>query len=203
MPEHWNIRKLKQSAIRTNIKVETEDLEDTAYIGLENVKSWVGSLKQTDDTIEPEGTANVFQPGDILFGKLRPYLAKGLQPVTSGVCSTEFIVLTPTSYEGKFLLYLILTNGFIKTVDSSTFGAKMPRANWEFIGNQKLPLPPIAEQCTIAEYLDQKTARIDTLSERAETAIERLNEYRTALITATVTGKIDVRESGADEQPTE
>ena len=203
VPEHWNIEKLKQSVARNNIKVETEELEHTAYIGLENIRSWVGSFKQIDDTIEPEGTANVFQPGDILFGKLRPYLAKGLQPVTSGVCSTEFIVLTPTSYEGKFLLYLILTNGFIKTVDSSTFGAKMPRANWEFIGNQKLPLPPIAEQCTIAEYLDQKTARIDTLSESAETAIERLNEYRTALITATVTGKIDVRESGADEQPTE
>ena len=71
------------------------------------------------------------------------------------------------------------------------------------IGNQKLPLPLIAEQRAIADYLDQKTARIDALSERAETAIERLNEYRTALITATVTGKIDVRESGADEQPTE
>ena len=203
VPEHWDIRKLKQSATRTNIKVETEEAGDTTYIGLENISPWVGSLKQMDDTIEPEGTANVFQSGDILFCKLRPYLAKGLKPATPGVCSTEFIVVTPTRYEGKFLLYLILTNGFIQTVNSSTFGAKMPRANWDFIGNQNLPLPPMAEQRAIIEYLDQKVARIDALSERAGTAIERLNECRTALITAAVTGKIDVRESAAAEEPTE
>ena len=203
VPEHWDIRKLKQSATRTNIKVETEEAGDTTYIGLENISPWVGSLKQMDDTIEPEGTANVFQSGDILFCKLRPYLAKGLKPATPGVCSTEFIVVTPTRYEGKFLLYLILTNGFIQTVNASTFGAKMPRANWDFIGNQNLPLPPMAEQRAITEYLDQKVARIDALSERAGTAIERLNECRTALITAAVTGKIDVRESAAAEEPTE
>ena len=203
VPEHWDIKKLKQSATRTNIKAEAEEIEDITYIGLENVRPWVGSLEKMDDPIEPEGTANVFQPGDILFGKLRPYLAKGLLSDNPGVCSTEFLVVTPTNYEGQYLLYLILTNGFIQTVDSSTFGAKMPRANWDFIGNQNLPVPPTFEQRAITEYLDQKTARIDTLSERAGTAIERLNEYRTALINAAVTGKIDVRDPVAAEQPTE
>lgn len=203
VPEHWDVKKLKQSATRTNIKAETEELEDITYIGLENVRPWVGSIEEMDDPIEPEGTANVFQPSDILFGKLRPYLAKGLLADKAGVCSTEFLVFTPTNYEGQYLLYLILTKGFIQTIDSSTFGAKMPRTNWDFIGNQNLPVPPKAEQQAIAQYLDQKIGRIDSLSERAGTAIERLNEYRAALITAAVTGKIDVRESAAAEEPTE
>ncbi|MCY4273765.1 MAG: restriction endonuclease subunit S [bacterium] len=56
-----------------------------------------------------------------------------------------------------------------------------------------LPLPPLSEQRAIAEFLDRETERIDALSARVETAIERLQEYRTALITAAVTGKIDVR----------
>ena len=203
VPEHWDLKRLKQSATRTNIKAETEELGDIAYIGLENVRPWVGSLEIIDDPIEPEGTANVFQPGDVLFSKLRPYLAKGLLPSNPGVCSTEFLVITPTDYEGRYLLYLILTGGFIQAVNASTFGAKMPRTDWEFIGNQNLPVPPAAEQQAIVEYLDQKTARIDTLSECAGTAIERLNEYRTALITAAVTGKIDVQESGSAAEPTE
>ena len=203
VPEHWDIKKLKQSATRINVKADTEDLEDIAYIGLENVRPWTGSLDKMDAPIEPEGTANVFRTGDILFGKLRPYLAKGLLADHEGMCSTEFLVVTPADYEGQYLLYLILTDGFIQDADSSTFGAKMPRTNWDFIGNQYLPLPPVAEQRAIVQYLDQKTARIDTLSERAGAAIERLNEYRTALITAAVTGKIDVREPGAAEEPTE
>ena len=205
VPEHWDVKKLKQSATRTNIKAETEDLEDITYIGLENVRPWTGSLEKMDDPIEAEGTANVFRMGDVLFGKLRPYLAKGLLAANAGVCSTEFLVVTPTDYEGQYLLYIILTDGFIRDADSSTFGAKMPRTNWDFIGNRNLPIPPRSEQRAIAQYLDQKTASIDALSERAATAIERLNEYRTALITAAVTGKIDVREPSADaaEEPTE
>ena len=203
VPEHWDVKKLKQSATKTNVTAETEEIGDITYIGLENVRPWVGSLQKMGDPIEPEGAVNIFEPGDVLFGKLRPYLAKGLLSDNLGVCSTEFLVVTPTDYEGQYLLYLILTKGFIQAVDSSTFGAKMPRANWDFIGNQHLPVPPKAEQQAIAQYLDQKIGRIDSLSERAGTAIERLNEYRTALITAAVTGKIDVREPGAAEEPTE
>ena len=69
----------------------------------------------------------------------------------------------------------------------------MPRASWDFIGNSILPVPPVAEQRAVAEFLDRKTAEIDALRARVETAIERLQEYRTALVTAAVTGKIDVR----------
>lgn len=58
-----------------------------------------------------------------------------------------------------------------------------------------MPLPPISEQTAIATYLDRETAKLDQLVEKIETAIARLQEYRTALITAAVTGKIDVRQA--------
>jgi type I restriction enzyme S subunit len=57
--------------------------------------------------------------------------------------------------------------------------------------------PPETEQTAIATYLDRETAKIDQLVEKVETAIARLQEYRTALITAAVTGKIDVRKAAA------
>jgi type I restriction enzyme S subunit len=61
------------------------------------------------------------------------------------------------------------------------------------IANLKIPVPPIPEQAAIAAYLDAETAKLDTLVAKIEEAVERLQEYRTALITAAVTGKIDVR----------
>ena len=93
----------------------------------------------------------------------------------------------------ELLLYLLLTDGFIKVVDSSTYGAKMPRANWDFIGNCIVPVPPLKEQKQITAFLDKEKAKIDTLIKKCETAIELLKERRTALISAAVTGKIDVR----------
>ena len=60
---------------------------------------------------------------------------------------------------------------------------------------QKIPVPPLPEQAAIAAYLDEETAKLDALVGKVEEAVERLQEYRTALITAAVTGKIDVRKS--------
>ena len=61
------------------------------------------------------------------------------------------------------------------------------------LANTDIPLPPLPEQTAIAAYLDRESAMIDCMIEKVETAIEKLTEYRTALITAAVTGKIDVR----------
>ena len=63
----------------------------------------------------------------------------------------------------------------------------------EFNKNFRIPLPPLVEQRAIADYLDRETTKIDRMVEKVEAAIERLREYRSALITAAVTGKIDVR----------
>ena len=59
--------------------------------------------------------------------------------------------------------------------------------------NRQIPVPPLPEQAAIAAYLDEETAKLDALVGKVEEAVERLQEYRTALITAAVTGKIDVR----------
>jgi type I restriction enzyme S subunit len=67
----------------------------------------------------------------------------------------------------------------------------------EQIANLKIPVPPMPEQIAIATYLDVETAKLDALAAKVEEAIERLQEYRTALITAAVTGKIDVRKAAA------
>lgn len=76
-------------------------------------------------------------------------------------------------------------------------GSTSPHVNVDTIKNYLLTEPPFPEQTAIATYLDRETARLDKLVEKVEAAITGLQEYRTALITAAVTGKIDVRQETA------
>ena len=193
VPEHWEMRRLKFCVQLTDQKIDAIREKPLPYVGLENIQSWTGKLLPIDPNVVPTSVANRFGKGMTLFGKLRPYLAKACNPDFEGLCSTELLVFKSKGFDRRLLLYLLLTDGFIKMVDSSTYGAKMPRANWDFIGNGIVPVPPLKEQKQIISYLDKETAKIDTLIEKCETAIELLKERRTALISAAVTGKIDVR----------
>ena len=76
--------------------------------------------------------------------------------------------------------------------------AAQPGLSVSQIGSLKIPVPSLVEQTAIATYLDRETSKIDRLVEKVEAAVGRLQEYRTALITAAVTGKIDVRECGEE-----
>ena len=196
VPEHWEVKRLKMACHLINRKVEPDAEKPFPYIGMENVESWTGQLSLSDDVI-PTGIANEFQVGHTLFGKLRPYLAKAYNPDFDGLCSTEFLVLKGIDIDRRVLAYSLLSRGFINLVDSSTYGSKMPRASWDFIGNCLLPIAPADEQRAIADFLDRETTKIDALVAKIKTAVERLQEYRSALITAAVTGKIDIRETAA------
>ena len=195
VPEHWYLKRLKMSVRLADKKVEVDEENPAPYIGLENIESWTGRLLHIVLDVVPTGTSNAFKSGDTLFGKLRPYLAKACNPEFDGLSSTELLVMKGIDLDRRTLLYSLLSDGFIKLVDSSTYGSKMPRASWGFIGNCIMPIAPSDEQRAIADFLDRETAKIDQMVAKVETAIERLQEYRTALITAAVTGKIDVRES--------
>lgn len=202
VPAHWEVRRLKHSVFKSDVRVKANGIAHIPYVGLENVESRTGKLLPLDEQQSPENMSNAFATGDVLFGKLRPYLAKALCPNFTGLCSTEFLVIKPFQYCPGFLCYLFLTNGFVSLIDSSTYGAKMPRANWEFVGNSILPLPPFSEQRAIVAFLDRETGKIDALISRKERLIELLQEKRTALISRAVTKGLDanapIKESGVE-----
>jgi type I restriction enzyme S subunit len=204
LPAHWTTSRLKFLAERKDLKVEPEGENPLPYVGLEHVESWTGKLLPLDADLVPEGISNRFSRGHTLFGKLRPYLAKGCNPDIDGLCSSELLVLQVRYQDRRYFLYQLLTEGFISFVDSSTYGAKMPRASWEFIGGCILPSPPAAEQHAIADFLDRKTAEVDALVAKKQALIEKLKEKRSALISRTVTRGLPpkvARAIGLDLQP--
>lgn len=97
--------------------------------------------------------------------------------------------------ESRYLAYQLNSTPFKGYVLNSLVGGAMTRFTLEIISKFRLIAPPLQEQTAIAAYLDRETAKIDRLIEKVETAMARLQEYRSALITAAVTGKIDVREA--------
>ncbi len=138
VPACWARARLKDIVDNVTERADGEN-GSIPYIGLENIQSWTGQFVSSDGPATPDGTANTFASSDLLFGKLRPYLAKAFKAEYDGRCSTELLVLRPKKVARGFLFYHCLTDRFIRIVDSSTYGAKMPRANWDFIGN--LPRP--------------------------------------------------------------
>ncbi|EAW0584632.1 restriction endonuclease subunit S [Campylobacter upsaliensis] len=185
IPHHWEVKKLKYLATLRNQKSNDSDFK----VGLENIESQTGKYISTNEVVF-EDSGIYFYKNDILFGKLRPYLAKVFLADREGVCVSEFLVLTPKKQCGNFLKFLMLSPLFISVVDGSTYGSKMPRASWEFIGNLKIPLPPLHEQKEIAAFLDSKVAQIDSAIEKTKKQIELIKEYKNTLIDEAVCGRI-------------
>lgn len=190
---NWPEKRFKFIAHLRNERIDAAS-DHADYLGLENIQSWTGTLLPSTTSEISEagdsalGTANVFRSGDVLFGKLRPYLAKAYHADRDGVCSTELLVLDPQpELHPRYLLYSILSPTFVGLVDASTFGAKMPRANWEFIGSMNLPVPAYETQHLTADYLDRETERIDALAVEKEKMLVLLEEKRTAMIRRAVT----------------
>lgn len=190
VPSHWEVKKLKFVLTLSNKKEESKN-SNKRYIGMENIESFTGKIN--DISLIAEGIANSFYKDEILFGKLRPYLAKSYLADFDGICSTEFLVYRSTKVlNNRFALNIFLSYGFIDAVNASTYGSKMPRANAEFISNMFLAIPPLSEQKQIIDYLDKQTAKIDQAIALKTAHIEKLKEYKSVLINDVVTGKVRV-----------
>lgn len=191
IPSHWELKRLKYLAPISDERY-FEQNRYQIYIGLEHIESGTGKLLANPITEQVESIASIFKPGDVLFGKLRPYLAKVFLPEFEGICSTELLVLRSHGIiHPKVLFYQLLCEDLIRWISSTTFGTKMPRADPAQISNIYIAFGSNADQRSIFNFLDRETAKIDALMEKKEKLIELLKEKRAALITQAVTKGLD------------
>ena len=97
----------------------------------------------------------------------------------------------------EFITYFSASHAYASWLRTEVIQATIENVNAERYSRMPVPIPPTGEQQAIISFLDRQTSRIDALAARVEAAIERLQEYRSALVTAAVTGKIDVRDLAA------
>ena len=186
IPESWSVVKLKYCAEFVQQKYDAQ-YEPVDYIGLENIVSWNGKYIETESICDKTQSI-VFQENDILWGKLRPYLAKVYHCPHNGCCSSEFCVIRVNIEQNiRYYWFMLISSGFIETVNRSTYGTKMPRANADYIKSAFVPVPPISEQARIASYLDTQCAKIDAVLEQTRQSIEEYKRLKQAVITRAVT----------------
>lgn len=202
LPRNWNYDRMKDIVSLRNIKT-TEKSSNEDYLELEDIDSGTGKLISKRNTLEVESAVTCFKKGDVLFGKLRPYLEKYYLAEFDGKCTGEILAFKPERIEETFLRYCVASPWFIEKSTALSYGAKMPRVNWPTqLAIFNIPLPLKREQIWIAKYLDKICATIDSAIEAKRKQLDTLDDLRKSIIHKAVTRGLDdsveLKDSGAE-----
>lgn len=191
--DSWRSLRFKEIADLGKERISPQNIAPgTACIELENISKETGQMIGITDPSKQSSQKNVFYKGNVLFGKLRPYLKKYLFCDFNGVCSSEIWVLSSKNgCQSKYLFYLIQTSQFIRVADQSS-GTKMPRADWTNVSKLVVPIPPIQEQEKMTDIL----ATWDRAIERVQRLIEAKQRQKKGLMQELLTGRFRFPEFG-------
>jgi len=165
--QKWKEYKLDQIArlVKDTFKPNAE--ESLPYIGLEHIEEQQLRLNSVGHSSEVISNKFYFQPNDVLFGKLRPYFKKVVQPKFKGVCSTDIWVLrAKEGFDQDFLYYFVANKDFVDLSNNADTGTRMPRADWDFMKETEWFLPESKEeQKKIASTLKCLDNKIELLTQ--------------------------------------
>ncbi|MCT7644112.1 restriction endonuclease subunit S [Aliarcobacter butzleri] len=211
IPEHWELSKLRfLFSFSTGLNITKANLIDDGMpcvsygeihskYGFE-VNADINDLKYVDYEYLITSKSSLLSKGDFIFADTSEDV-KGAGNFTHIVGDTKVfagyhtvIARLKDNYNSRFFAYVFDSNVFRTQIQLAIKGVKVFSITQAILKNCSIWFPFIEEQQQIANYLDDKTSKIDTLIEKSNKSIELLREKRTALISAAVTGKIDVRE---------
>jgi len=178
----------------TNLRNEIIQPEGRNYkfVGLEHIEKGENRVKSYDLALSLKSSKFRFYAGDVLYGKLRPYLDKAVIADFDGICSTDLLVIDSdkNKVHPNFLIYVIHSTDFISHAVSTTSGTNHPRTSWKAIGKYKFKLPPLHEQKKIAEIL----LTVDQAIEKADGSIEKTQRLKNGLMQELLTNGIGHKE---------
>jgi type I restriction enzyme S subunit len=204
VPEHWEVTPLKRSVnfiegpgiLATDFFDEGVPLIRIAGIGGRFV-SLEGCNFLTHDLVEKRWSHFRVQFEDLLIsGSASTGFCSEVDEKTIGAIPyTGIIIVRPKLGLSikDFIRWFFLSDQFLNQATLSKTGSTIQHFGPTHLARMSIALPPLSEQRALADYLDRETAKIDQMAAKVEEAIARLQEYRAALITAAVTGKIEVR----------
>lgn len=208
LPEHWEVKKLKYLTL-CNAEILNEDCDPDFtfdYVDISSVNLLHGIVNKETYTFEraPSRARRVVHSGDVIVSTVRTYL-KAIAQVedcdSDTIVSTGFAVLTPLKkLNNDFMYYSIQNQNFIDAIEAHSVGVSYPAINSSDLLDLSINIPSFEEQVIIVNYIKQNISKISELEKSITMAIEKLKEYRISLITAAVTGKIDVRDFTPEEE---
>ena len=202
VPENWVWVRL--GAVCYASKEKSNDFSnEIKYIGLEHLEKDKG-IVGFSSADKVKSTKNAFQEGQILYGRLRPYLNKHDIASFSGVCSTDILV-----FEASVLVANVLVDKFfnlpffIEYVVANSKGINLPRVSEETVLNTTFPLPPLSEQQRIVERIEELFAKLDEAKERLQEAADSFAVRKAAILHKAFTGELTKqwrRENGVSDE---
>ena len=171
----WEQRKFEEIAVRSSVICSDDTLPRVEY---EDIVSGTGRLNKDIYAKQSSKSGIVFHQGDVLYGKLRPYLQNWLLPTFDGLAVGDFWVLQPQNADSSFLYRLIQSRQFDEVANQST-GTKMPRADWKLVSKTVFSIPSnISEQAAIGTYF----TALDSLITLHQRELEKLQNIKKSML---------------------
>jgi type I restriction enzyme S subunit len=163
---------------------------DLPYIGMEHVAKEIGTIESLGVSAEYRSSAPKVKQGDVLYGRLRPYLNKVVIAPFDAFASGEFIVLPENeAITSKFLQYRLLSQDFVEFAGTLDTGDR-PRVSWDQISKFEIELPSLPEQKMIVEILEEHLSRLDAALADVKQAKAKAAQFRRSLLQAAFTGNL-------------
>lgn len=190
LPKGWVSASLEDLIHPKSERALPSDHPDAEYIGLEHVQSHTNKIIESAKASTVNSSCASFSAGDVLYGRMRPYLNKVVRPKFGGLASAEFIVFSQsTAFDLDFLLKRISANDFLQFACSQYEGDR-PRVKFEQLGKFQVNLPPRAEQTRIVAKLEELLTDLDHGVAELQAAQKKLGQYRQSLFKAAVEGQL-------------
>lgn len=197
MKKDWIEVELGSVLIQSKEKHNPKEGKELFYVGLEHIEKNKGTLTDSNRFEKITTLKNKFENGQILYGKLRPYLNKVYLAGESGVCSTDILVFQPTELVfPRFAHFFMLSRKFVNQMSENTSGVNLPRVSTSYINSYPFPLPPIPEQLAIVARIEELFSELDHSISNLQTAFSKLEIYRQAVLKKAFEGNCSMASVG-------
>ena len=192
-PEGWRREPLKDAARLIKDKVDPASISpETPYIGLEHVEAHTMRLLGNGQATDVKSTKSAFQAGDVLYGKLRPYLNKVVCPNFDGICSTDFLVFSESSkLESGYLAYYLNQLWLADQAHHLSNGVELPRVNWESLSQLPIDYPPSkADQRSIVAQIERTVSLQFSAASHVSAGRRAIEQLRQAILATACSGRL-------------
>jgi type I restriction enzyme S subunit len=189
IPEGWSTPRLADVSQPSSAKVEPSQCPEAPYLSLEHIESATGRIIQNGIGSDVHSTKAVFHRGDVLYGRLRPYLNKVAIPTFDGICSTDILVFRPVAgIDNRYLARFLSTAAVVDFASHNSAGVQLPRIGLEKLGELQMPLPPLAEQKRIVGKLEELLIQVNAGRARLSHVAAILKRFRQSVLAAACSG---------------
>lgn len=203
LPDGWRWERLGDVASRIADKHSPDPASLLPFVGMDAIAPYSMAVGATQPFGQMRSAASAFKQGDVLYGRLRPYLNKVWHATYAGACSGELIVIRPSvDVDARYLAFLLHSNAFVEFASHAVAGDR-PRIDFGTMAAYPVPIPPIEVQRAIVARIDELFAEIDDGEAALARARDDLATWRKALLKAAVTGELtaDWRAERAKDGP--